>query len=230
MVNFFDNELFMLCLNLGAYILAGLIIRFLGLKFLNALIPAILIIIAVLLILGIDYEVYERNSEMVSFFLSPCVVALGYVLHKNVDAIKENLKSILLSITLGVIVNLLTINIIMSLLDSPMDVIYSLQPKSVTTPIALSLSEINGGLLPLTAMVVIIAGIYGNVAGGYLLRIFKISNPIAQGLALGSCAHGIGTAKAVELGPKQAATSGLAIGLTGLITALVLPLLKDLFI
>lgn len=223
-----NNELFIICINIGAYILGGLIIKVLGIRFMNALLPAIIIVISTLLLLDIDYKTYESGSKFISFFLGPSVVALGYVLHKQVDSIKSNIKTILISITVGAIVNLIFVNLILSIFGTDESIIYSIQPKSVTTPIAISLSEQNGGISALTVIIVVFTGIFGSIIGTPLMKLFKITDPIAQGIALGSAAHAIGTARAVELGVKQGAMGGLAIGLMGVITSLLLSLFSDL--
>lgn len=225
-----NSELFFICINIGAYVLGGVIIKTLNIRFMNALLPAIVIVISALLLLDIDYKTYESGSRLISFFLGPSVVALGYVLHKQVDSIKSNIKTILTSITVGAIVNLIFINLILSLFGADESIIYSLQPKSVTTPIAISLSEQNGGIPSLTVIIVVFTGILGSVIGTPLMKLFKITDPIAQGLALGSSAHAIGTARAVELGVKQGAMGGLAIGLMGVITSLLLSFFRDFWL
>ena len=222
-----NSELFIICVNIGAYIIAGLIIKALNIRFMNALLPAIIIVISTLLLLNIDYETYESGSEFISFFLGPSVVALGYILHKQVDSIKNNIGSILISVTVGAIVNLIFINIIFTLFGTEESIIYSIQPKSVTTPIAISLSNQNGGIASLTVIIVVFTGIFGSIIGSPLMKWAKITDPMAQGLSLGSAAHAIGTARALELGAKEGAMGGLAIGLMGVITSILLSFLKD---
>lgn len=230
MENLINNDVFFLVLNLGVYILCSILMNFFKIKFMNSLLPSIFIVIAILYFYDIEYEVYKENSELISIFLGPCVVSLGYILHKNIDAIKSNIKSILVSISVGAVVNLLIINFMFSLFDVDTSIIYSIQPKSVTTPIAISLSESNGGIPALAVIAVTIAGIFGSVAGVSLLKLFRINEPISQGLALGASAHAIGTSRAIELGLKQGAMGGLAIGLTGLITSLLLSFFKDILL
>ena len=222
-----NNELFIICVNIGAYVVAGLIIKALNIRFMNALLPAIILVIATLLLLDIDYATYESGSKFISFFLGPSVVALGYVLHKQVDSIKSNIVSILLSITVGAVINLVFMNLIFSLFGTEEAVIYSIQPKSVTTPIAISISEQNGGIASLTVIIVVFTGVLGSIIGSPLMKLCKITDPMAQGLALGSSAHAIGTARAIELGVKQGAMGGLAIGLMGVITSILLSFCKD---
>ena len=114
-------------------------------------------------------------------------------------------------------------------LDLQTSVIVSLEPKSVTTPIALSLSAKSGGIPSLTAITVVICGILGGIIGPFILRKLHIKSRVAKGLALGAAAHGLGTAKAIELGAVEGAISGLAIGLMGIMTSLLIPLVENLF-
>ncbi|MFR9520402.1 MAG: LrgB family protein [Rikenellaceae bacterium] len=217
-----DNELLIICLNIGAYILGALIIKATRVKYVNALIFAILLIIAVLQIFDIDYQLYKEGSRFISFLLGPSVVAMGYMLHKQIAVIRQYLIPILVSIVVGATINIAVINIIFSFFDVDNTLIYSIQPKSVTTAIAISLSEQNGGIVSLTAIITVFTGILGSIIGPPLLDLFKIDSPIARGLALGASAHGIGTARAVELGAKEGAVAGLAIGLMGVATSLIL--------
>ncbi len=225
-----DNGLFILCLNIGAYILGALIIKVSKARYINALILAILLVVAALHLLGIDYQSYKEGSKFISFLLGPSVVALGYMLHKQVALIRQHLVSILVSIFIGAVINILVINAIFSLFDVDKTLIYSIQPKSVTTAIAISLSEQNGGIASLTAIITVFTGILGSVIGPPLLNVFKITSPVARGLSMGASAHGIGTARAIELGAKEGAIAGLAIGLMGIATSIVLLMIKSVLL
>ncbi len=225
-----ESELLMICLNIGAYILGALIIKFSKAKYLNALILAILIVVALLKLCDVDYQQYKEGSSFITFLLGPSVVALGYMLHKQVSLIRQHLVPILVSITLGAVVNIVVINFIFIFFDVEESLIYSIQPKSVTTAIAISLSEQNGGVVSLTAIITVFTGILGSIVGSPLLDMFKIYSPVARGLALGASAHGIGTARAVEIGAKEGAVAGLAIGLMGVATSVILLILKNLFL
>ncbi len=225
-----DSELLIICINVCAYILGALIIKVSKIKYVNALILAILLIIAVLQLLEIDYQSYKEGSRFISFLLGPSVVALGYMLHKQVALIRQHLIPIVASIVVGAVVNIVVINSVLSLFDVDRSIIYSIQPKSVTTAIAITLSEQNGGIVSLTAIITVFTGILGSIIAPPLLNLFKISSPVARGLALGASAHGIGTARAVELGAKEGAVAGLAIGLMGVATPLVLLLIKNILL
>ncbi|MFI3263483.1 MAG: LrgB family protein [Rikenellaceae bacterium] len=216
------NELAIICLNICAYVLGGLIIKYTRIKFLNALILAVIFVVSVLSIFKIDYEVYKKGSELISFLLGPSVVALGYMLHKQVALIKRSLIPILVSIFVGAITNIAMVKLCFSFFDVDSSIVSSILPKSVTTPIAIQLSEQLNGIISLTAIVTVFTGILGSIIGPPLLKLCNITSPIARGLALGTSAHGVGTAKAIELGVKEGAIAGLAIGLMGIITSFLL--------
>jgi len=161
--------------------------------------------------------------------LGPSVVALGYVLYEQIEQIRGNVISILTSVFVGSAVGIMSVVIIAKLMGADHILIASLAPKSVTTPIAMSLSEKSGGVPALTAAFVVICGIFGGLIGPVLLRKIGIKSKIAQGLAMGSSAHALGTARAMEMGAVEGAISGLAIGIMGIMTALLIPVAEKLF-
>ena len=224
------SEVFILCLNVAAYVVGGWVVRKLKLRLLSALVVAILIVIGVLLLTGIDYATYEQGSRILNFMLGPAVVAIGYVLHREVKKIRANLLPISIAIVVGALVNLVTINLVLSAFGADLNIIYSLQPKSVTMPIAISLSEIARGTVPITVIAVVATGVFGSIIGPWLLKITRINDPVAKGLAMGSAAHAVGTARAMEMGMTEGAFGGLAIGLMGVATAIILPLFRNLLL
>lgn len=220
----FTSEIAMLLLCVGAFFIGKYIFVRTKIALFNPLLISIIVIIPVLYLFDIDYPTFNNGTKMIQFFLGPTVVALGFMLYEQIDTIKANLKSILISISVGSFISIATIVLICRFLGTDIAVITSLIPKSVTTPIALSLSKQMGGIEALTAVSVIITGIIGNIIAVPLFRILGIKDRIAKGLALGSSAHAIGTMKAMEIGSLEGAISGLAIGVTGVITALLSPL------
>lgn len=224
------SDLVVVSLNICAFVLGAWIIKVTRIKFINAFIVALLIVIMALQMLKIDYQTYAEGSKYISFLLGPSVVALGYMLHKHVSVIRRSIVPILISVSLGAIANILLVNVIFLAFDVDRSIIYSIQPKSVTTAIAITLSEQNGGIVPLTAIITAFTGILGSIIGPPLLRLCRITSPVARGLAMGTSAHGIGTARALELGAKEGAVAGLAIGLMGAITSLMLLFLKDFLV
>ena len=166
---------------------------------------------------------------MIHFMLGPSVVSLGYILYQQVGHLKGNVISIMVAITVGAMVGIASIVGIGHLLGVKQTLIASLAPKSVTTPIAMELAGNNGGVPGLTAVIVVCAGILGSIIGPPIMKLMGIKSPVAKGLAMGASSHGIGTAAAIQMGAIEGALSGLAIGIMGLITSLLLPLFARWF-
>ena len=222
--NLFQYDVFVLVLVVGIYLLSiklHLKIRF---PLLNPVLITILILIGLLVILDVPYATFKKSSQMINFLLGPSVVALGYILHKQIHYLKGNVVSVLTSITVGAVVGIASILLIGKLFGADQSLIASLAPKSVTTPIAMALSESNGGIPALTAVVVVVAGVMGSIIAPPIMNWLGIKSPIAKGIALGASSHGVGTATAIQMGAIEGALSGLAIGIMGTITSLLLPL------
>ena len=191
---------------------------------LNPVLITILVLIGLLIILDVPYATFKKSSQMINFLLGPSVVALGYILHKQIHYLKGNVVSVLTSITVGAVVGIASILLVGKLFGADQTLIASLAPKSVTTPIAMALSESNGGIPALTAVVVVVAGVMGSIIAPPIMNWLGIKSPIAKGIALGASSHGVGTATAIQMGAIEGALSGLAIGIMGTITSLLLPL------
>ncbi len=222
--NLFQYDVFVLVLVVGIYLLSiklHLKIRF---PLLNPVLITILVLIGLLVILDVPYATFKKSSQMINFLLGPSVVALGYILHKQIHYLKGNVVSVLTSITVGAVVGIASILLIGKLFGADQSLIASLAPKSVTTPIAMALSESNGGIPALTAVVVVVAGVMGSIIAPPIMNWLGIKSPIAKGIALGASSHGVGTATAIQMGAIEGALSGLAIGIMGTITSLLLPL------
>lgn len=220
------SEPFILFLTIGAYYIGTQIQKRVHNPLVNPLLIALLIIIPTLLALDIDYPTYEKGSHAISLLLSPTVVALGFALHKQIKHLKGNVTRVLLAITAGSIVGVLSVVAVCMILGTPEILMVSMEPKSVTMPIALGITERTGGLAPLTAITVFVCGIFGNIVGPWFMKLIGIKSPIAQGLALGAASHGVGTARAMQLGQLQGAVAGMAIGLMGIWTAVVVPIVR----
>lgn len=193
--------------------------------------PVLLSIVALILALrglGVEYETYQRGGRLLSFFLGPAVVALGVPLAARWDEVRRRGRAIFASISVGAVVGVLSAAGTAALLGAPAEIVGSLAPRSVTTPIAMGVAAGVGGIPALTAALVIASGVFGAVVGPPLLRALGVRSRTALGLALGAAAHGIGTARAVEEGEAEGAAAGLAIGLMGIATALLAPLLVGL--
>ena len=221
-----NSEIFILTLVIGVYLAAVWLFRKTRLSILNPLLVSIPVLALITHFLGISYESFEKGSRIISFMLGPTVVVLGYLLYEQIAQLKENAVSIITSVFVGCITGVLSVIFIARYFGADHALIASLEPKSVTTPIAMSIAERSGAI---AAVVVIVVGIFGGLVGPFILERLGIKSRIARGLALGSAAHGLGTAKAMELGAVEGAISGLAIGVMGIMTAILVPVI-ELFI
>lgn len=224
MAELFASELFTLTLVTGVYIASVWLFKKTKIALLNPLITSIFVLAVFLNATEIPYEAFAKGSRMINFLLGPSVVALGYMLYEEVERLKANAVSILTSVFVGSFVGIASVMLVAQFFGADHTLILSLEPKSVTTPIAMSVSERAGGIASLTAVIVVAVGIFGGITGPFILKKLGIESRIAKGLALGSAAHGLGTARAVELGTVEGAVSGLAIGVMGVMTALLVPL------
>lgn len=224
-----STEVFLLMLVMGTFLLGVIIYKRTKITLLQPLLISMLIIIPFLKITGIEYKTFCDQTQILNFMLGPSVVALGYVLYEQIEFIRGNVVSILTAVFVGSIVGIISVMLIAKLMGADHILISSLAPKSVTTPIAISLAEKNGGIPALTTAFVIICGIFGGLVGPIILRKIGIKSKIAQGLAMGSASHALGTARAMEMGAVEGAISGLAIGIMGIMTALLIPFAERLF-
>lgn len=222
------SEIFDLALVVGTYIAATILYKKTHLSVLHPLLTSIFVIIVILEFLDIEYASFQQGSHLIHFMLGPSVVALGYVLFEQMKYLKGNVVSILTSVFVGAIVGIISVIVIGKLMDADQSLIATLQPKSVTTPIAMGISEKNGGIPSLTAVIVVAVGIFGSIVGPAVMKVLGIESRIAKGLALGASSHGVGTAAAIQLGAVEGALSGLAIGLMGIMTAILVPVISYL--
>lgn len=192
----------------------------------HPLITSSAVIIVMMTMLNISYERYSTATWLINFLLGPSVVALGWALFKQIEHLKAHYASIMTSVVIGSSVGILSVVGIMRIFGAPHAIEASLVPKSVTTPIAILITERSGGIMSLTAVIVILTGIIGSIVAPVIFRKLKITDAIARGLAMGTAAHGVGTARAMELGAVEGAISGLAIGLMGLVTTLLVPIIE----
>lgn len=186
----------------------------------NPLIIAIVLIVAVLLIFRIPYDSYNVGGEIINMFLAPATACLAVAIYTKIDILKQYWLPIIVGCAAGSAASMGSVYLLCRLFGLDESITASLLPKSVTTPIAVSIAGSAGGVVPITVVAVIFTGILGGIFAPLLIRIFRISDPIAAGLAIGASSHAVGTSKAIELGEVEGAMSGLAIGICGLITVL----------
>lgn len=188
--------------------------------FVNPMIVASLICIAVLVTLRIPLENFFNGANMISMFLAPATAVLALSMYRQLETIKENLIPILAGCITGVISSFASIIILCKFFNLDDAITASLIPKSVTTAIASEVSAQLGGIVPVTIAAVMVTGVFGAVLSPYFIKWARLNNPIAAGLAIGASSHALGTSKAIELGEVEGSLSGIAIGLCGLITVL----------
>lgn len=229
MIEFLSNPYFLIALTFVIYLLAGRLRRRFGLSLMNPILISVIILIAFLYSTDIEYETYYESGKFIEFWLKPAVVALGVPLYRQLSSIRKQLIPLLLAELTGCIAGLVSVVAIAELFGATKDVIISLAPKAVTTPIAMEISSTLGGNPSLTAGVVVCVGIFGSMAGFSMVRLSRIKSSMAGGLSIGTASHAVGTAAAIERGGERyGAFSSLGLTLNGLFTALLAPVILPL--
>ena len=228
MEQFVGSDLVLLTLTVGFYCLGSALYSRTKFALLHPVLLGFVAMILYLKLFGIGYEHYRRSTELLNFGLGLSVVALGYLMYEQLEHMRGRLLPILVSVVVGCVVGVLSVVYLARMLGADRILQTSLAPKSVTVPSAISVSFAQplGGLFPISSVVVFCVGIFGSLVGPWLLRRCGVTDPMAQGFALGSAAHGIGTARAIEIGALEGALSGLAMALMGIMTALLLPVIE----
>ena len=195
----------------------------------NPVLIAVTALVALLLATGTPYQTYFDGAQFVHFLLGPATVALAIPLYVHFRRVKAMLLPIAVGLLAGSLTAAFSALLVAKALGASIATQLSLAPKSVTTPIAMGIAERIGGLPSLTAVLVITTGILGAVAGRYLFDALGVRDPAIRGFATGVTAHGIGTARAFQESEQAGAFSALAMGMNGLLTAVLLPVLLPLF-
>ncbi|CAM2856864.1 LrgB family protein [Erysipelothrix tonsillarum] len=219
-----NSPLFGLVLTFGVYLGAQKLQRKFKSPLLNPLLITAITIIGFLTLFKIDYESYNQGGKFLTALIGPATVALAIPLYNNMDLLKKYKKLVVISTLTGVLVHAICILILSLVLHLDTRMIATIIPKSVTTAIAADVSTSLGGMTTLTICIVIVTGILGAALAPILNKIFRIQNPLAQGLALGTSAHAVGTSKAIEMGELQGTMATLALIITGLVTVAISPL------
>ena len=219
------SPLFGITLTLVVYLLAQHIYKRLNSVWVNPVLVSIVTIIVLLKVAGVEYRDYAHGGDILFFLLGPSVVALAVPLYQRREEIWQRKRPILIGIFAGSLASIVSACGLAWALGGSREIVLSLAPKSVTTPIAISIVEKIGGVAPLTAAIVVLTGCLGAVCGPEFCRRIGITSPVATGLAVGTAAHGIGTARMFEVDRLAGAVAGLAIGLNGLMTTFLLSFL-----
>ena len=226
---FVETMYFGIVLSLLAYWISVQIRKKFPYPLFNPLLMSAILSIAVLSLFHIDFDTYNKGAQMITFLLTPSTVCLAVPLYKQSQILMKHLDAILLSLLSGCLAGMLSIIVLCLLLNTSHILLFSLLPKSITTAIAIGISELIGGNSTITVGMVIITGIFGAMIAKTICHIFKINHPVAIGLALGNSAHAIGTAKAIEFGEIEGAMSSLSIVIAGIFTVVFAPLIASLF-
>ena len=219
MSEFMQNSVFWgVALSFVAYGIGMLLQKKFRLAIFNPLLISVILIMLFLNISKTDYKVYQEGADVISYFLTPATVCLAIPLYEQMELLKKNFKAIMVGILSGVLTSLVSVLAMSVFFGLNHKEYTTLLPKSITTAIGMGVSEELGGIVTITVAVIIITGVLGNMIAEVVYKIAKIEEPIARGLGLGTSAHAIGTAKAMELGPVEGAMSSLAIAVAGLLT------------
>lgn len=185
-------------------------------------------IIGFLSITGIEYEYYKKGGDFIAFFIGPATVAMVLDLYANLDTLKKNILPILVGVGFGTIFSFVLAIFLSKIFQIDKNLVASLIPQSITTAIAISLSGEYQGIIGLTAIVVVIRGVSGAVFAPIVMKIFRIKDPVAQGVAIGTSSHAVGTSQARLMGEIQGAMSGLSIAIAGITAVIIMPLAMKL--
>ena len=219
MNNFLTESVFFgLVLSLSSYVVGTWLKKRFKLAVLNPLLLSIIMTILVLLITGVDYQNYYTGAKYISYLLTPATVSLAIPLYEQMEILKKNWEAVIAGIVSGVLTALCSILFMAYLFGLGHAEYVTLLPKSITTAIGMDVSAELGGYVSITVAVIIITGVFGNVIAETVFRIFRIKEPVAKGIALGTSAHAIGTSKAMELGGIEGAMSSLSIVVCGILT------------
>ncbi|MFC3913991.1 LrgB family protein [Pseudaeromonas sharmana] len=220
---------FAIPLTLLLYWLTRQLYRFKPWPFINPVLLPMFVIMAVIVLSGSALQDYQAGAHPIHLLLEPAVVALAIPLYQQIGQIRARLKPILLGCSLSVLISVGLTLITCSLVPTAPEIVSSIATRSITTPLAMSVSSSLGGVAAIAAAIVVLVGILGAVIGFPLLRLFRVTDPQAQGLAIGACSHAVGTAAAAERGTTQGAFSSLAMVVCGVLTAILAPVLFALY-
>lgn len=222
-MSYLENEFFLLAITFGIYFFARFLQKRTGILLLNPILLTIAVLILFLKMTHISFDTYNKGGHLIEFWLKPAVVALGVPLYLQLETIKKQLLPIILSQLAGCIVGVVSVVLIAKLMGASQEVVLSLAPKSVTTPIAMEVTKTLGGIPSLTAAVVVCVGLLGAVCGFKTMKLMRVGSPIAQGLSMGTAAHAVGTSTAMDISNKYGAYASLGLTLNGIFTALLTP-------
>lgn len=221
MNDFFTTSAFAgVTISLLAYMLGAYLKKKFHAAILNPLLISIVVTILVLIVGKVDYEVYNEGAQYLSWFLTPATVCLAIPLYEQISLLKDNFMAVVAGIVSGVLTSLTTVLVLALVMGLSHTEYVTLLPKSITTAIGMGVSEELGGYVTITVAVIVVTGVLGNMLAEPICKLFRIQEPIAKGVAIGSAAHAVGTAKAMEMGEIEGAMSSLSIAVAGMLTVI----------
>ncbi len=228
---FQDNPLISIVITLIAYIIAYYIYNKTKLPILTPLVTTVILVGFAIYFMGVPYSVYnESGGKFINALIGPATVVLALPIYRNLPILKANLLVILLSIAIGSAIGIVGIYITAKIMGVSENILLSLLPKSITTAIAVDVADSIGAVKSITVLAVIVSGVVGAIIAPIVCKIFRIKSPLAIGIAIGTASHAVGTSKAIEMGETEGAMSGLAIGIAGALTVVLLPILYKLLV
>lgn len=229
MKEFFNSSVFFgVLVSLVGYEIGLFLKRKTKMAIFNPLLISIIFVMILLIVLKIDYKSYYDGAKYLSYLLTPATVCLAIPLYKEIELLKKNIVAIIGGIVAGVLSSAITIIIIALIFNLNHQEYITLLPKSITTAIGMGVSEELGGTVTISVAVIIVTGIVGNIIAEYVCKLFRIKNPIAKGIGIGTASHAIGTAKAIEMGEVEGAMSGLAIAVSGILTVIAVSIFANI--
>ena len=220
-----NSVYFGVLISLGSYAMGMLLKRKTNWTFMNPLLVSIVLCIIVITLTGTSYKDYNAGASWLSYLLTPATVCLAVPLYQQMELLKKNWKAIMGGIISGVLSSAVCILVLCLIFHLEHYMFVTLLPKSITTAIGMGVSEELNGIVTITVAVIIITGVVGNVLADFVYKLFHVTHPVAKGVGLGTSAHAIGTAKALEMGEIEGAMGSLAIAVAGLLTAFIIPIL-----
>lgn len=230
MLDFFKESVYFgLLISLGTYALGMFLKKKTKSPLCNPLLVAVVLTIVIVLGLKMDYSTYKAGANLLSYLLTPATVCFAIPLYEQFCHLKKNYAAILAGILSGILTSLLTVLGLSLLLHFDHAQYVTFLPKSITTAIGMGVSEELGGYTAITVTVIVLTGVFGNVIADLVFKVFRIREPIARGVALGTSAHAIGTSKAMEYGALEGAMSSLSLVVAGIVTVVIAPFAAMLF-
>lgn len=216
-----ESIFFGMAISLCAYEIGLLIKKKLKKAIFNPLLISVVVVILFLVVFHIDYKTYDNGAKYLSYLLTPATVCLAVPLYQQLQLLKENAKAVIFGILSGVLTSLTCVLLLSKLFELNHEQYVTMLPKSITTAIGIGISQEMGGVVTITVASIVITGIIGNMMAEVICKIFRITEPVAKGIAIGTSAHAMGTSKALEIGEIEGAMSSLAIAVAGLMTVIL---------